>query len=92
MGMSLMGKIFFASAGAYIAGDLISAFADKKIQKFNGSDAQLERAVDILMATPAFQKALKKCDGNLKKAIVSLGLQSMDPSTFEKVTGRRFPR
>jgi hypothetical protein len=94
--LSLMGKIFFGSAAAYIAGDLISTLSGKSNTfkspiKIRGTEKQLQAIADAIISTKEFQREISKPGANVNNVMKKLNLANIDKQRFEKLTGKKWP-
>lgn len=82
--LSLTGKIFLASLGAWLAGKLVNT-------KLRGNEGEINAVANALMASRRFQDELQKPGASVQSVIDKLRVKQMSASEFERVLGVRWP-
>ncbi len=85
--LSWAGKLFFASAAAYIAGKVIKNMP----LKIKGTKQQLDAIAGVIVASKAFQDELKKPGASIESVVKKLNLRNMSRNQFQQITGKAFP-
>jgi len=85
--LSWAGKLFFASAAAYIAGKVIKNMP----LKIKGTKPQVQAITDAIIASKAFQDELKRPGASIESVVKKLNLRNMTRQKFEQMTGHIFP-
>ena len=87
--LSWAGKLFFASAAAFIANDVMKTM--KLPMKVRGKPDQVKALVDAIVASKAFQKEMSKPGAKVEDVVKKLNLKNMNKSKFKQLTGKEFP-
>jgi hypothetical protein len=87
-GTSLIGKIFFASLGAYLGASLLGKIVKTKIR---GSEDQINAIYNAMLASKRFQDELKKPGATVNSVIEKLNVKHMSVREFERVFGVSWP-
>lgn len=82
--LSLTGKIFLASLGAWMAGKLVNT-------KIRGSEDEINAVANAMMASRRFQEELQKPGASVQSVIDKLRIKQMSASEFERALGVRWP-
>jgi len=82
--LSLTGKIFLASLGAWLAGKLVNT-------KLRGSESEINAVANALSASRRFQDELQKPGASVQSVIDKLRIKQMSASEFERTLGVRWP-
>ena len=85
--LSWAGKLFFASAAAYIAGKVIKNMP----LKIKGTKQQLDAIANVIVASKSFQDELKKPGATIESVVKKLNLRNMSRNQFRNITGKDFP-
>jgi len=93
--MSWLGKLFFASAAAYIGlqayKGATSANAPKLPIKIRGTKQQIKAIMDAITSSAAFQREINRPGATINSTIEKLNLKNLSKQQFEKLTGRPWP-
>jgi isoaspartyl peptidase/L-asparaginase-like protein (Ntn-hydrolase superfamily) len=84
MKLNLVGKLFFAGAGAWLANR-----ASKL--KVRGTPEEIKKLAAALRASRRFQEELKKSGATTDSVIEKLGLKHARGKEFERITGVPWP-
>lgn len=82
--LSLTGKIFLASLGAWLAGKLVNT-------KLRGSESEINAVANALAASRRFQDELQKPGASVQSVIDKLRIKQMSASEFERTLGVPWP-
>ena len=85
--LSWAGKLFFASAAAYIAGKVINNMP----LKIKGTKEQLTAISNAVVASRAFQDELKKPGASIESVVRQMNLRNITRERFRAIVGRDFP-
>lgn len=83
-GISLTGKLFLASVGAWIVGKNVNT-------KIRGNRDEVEAICNALAASKKFQDELRKPGATIESVVEKLRIKQMTASEFERVLGVRWP-
>lgn len=87
--LSWAGKLFFASAAAFIANDLMKTM--KLPMKIKGSPEQVKSLVDAITSSKDFQREINKPGAKVEDVVKKLNLKNMNKDRFKQLTGKDFP-
>lgn len=82
--MNLIGKIFFASVGAWLVGKLVNT-------KLRGTREQIDAVANALSASRRFQDELNRPGATVDSVVQKLGVKHMSAAEFERVLGVPWP-
>lgn len=82
--MNLVGKIFFASVGAWLVGKLVNT-------KLRGTREQIDAVANALSASRRFQDELNRPGATVDSVVQKLGVKHMSAAEFERVLGVPWP-
>lgn len=82
--LSLTGKIFFASLGAWLVGKLVN-------MKFRGTRDEVQAVANALTASRRFQDELNRPGASVESVFDKLRIKSMSAAEFERVLGVPWP-
>jgi hypothetical protein len=83
-GMNTMGKLFFATLGAWVAGKIVNT-------KIRGSEEQIQAVKNALLASKRFQAELNKPGATIDSVIHKMNIKDMSAKEFERVFGVKWP-
>ena len=84
------GKLFFASAAAWIAGSALKEKNHFPI-KVKGSPRQMEAMVNALVASKMFQQELKRPGATPESVMKKMNIRNMTKDRFFQICGKQFP-
>lgn len=84
LGLSLTGKIFIASLGAWLVGKLVNT-------KIRGNKDEINAVAAALMASKRFQDELSRPGASVQSVIDKLHVKQMTADEFERVLGVPWP-
>jgi hypothetical protein len=82
--LSLTGKMFIASLGAWLVGKLVNT-------KIRGSHDEITAVSNALMSSRKFQEELNRPGASVESVMEKLRIKQMSASEFERVLGVRWP-
>ena len=82
--VNLLGKIFFATLGAWLVGKFVNT-------KLRGSPQEIEAVANALAASRKFQDELSRPGATVDSVVQKLGIKHMSASEFERVLGVPWP-
>lgn len=83
------GKLFFASIAAYVASDIAQAM--KLPIKLRGKPEEIKAVVDAITSSKDFQREIKKPGAKIEDVVQKMNLRNMNKSSFERLTGKKWP-
>jgi len=93
--LSWAGKLFFASAAAYIGTQaykgIQTANAPKLPIKIRGTKQQIKAIMDAITSSAAFQREISKKNATIASVINKLNLKNLNKQQFEKLTNQKWP-
>lgn len=88
LSLTWAGKLFFASAAAYIAS---SAVSSKLPIKIRGNKEQIKALADAIVASKEFQREMQKPGATVDSVMRKMNIKNMTANRFKQLTGRDFP-
>ena len=82
--LNLMGKLFFASAGAWLIGKLTNI-------KIRGSAEEVRAVANAMLASKRFQEELNKPGASVESVVAKLNLKHASAKEFERILGVPWP-
>lgn len=82
--LNLLGKIFFASAAAFVAGHTVNV-------AIRGTRDEVKAVANALMASRKFQEELRRPGATVDSVVQRLGIKQMTAREFERVLGVPWP-
>ena len=82
--LSLTGKMFLASLGAWLVGKVVNT-------KLRGNQDEITAVSNALMASRKFQEELRRPGASVQSVIEKLHIKQMSASEFERVLGVPWP-
>ena len=82
--LNLLGKIFFASAAAWVVGKAVNL-------KIRGTPAEVQAVADAMLASRRFQEELNRPSATVESVMQKLGLKHASAREFERVLGVKWP-
>ncbi len=82
--LSLTGKMFVASLGAWLVGKYVNT-------KIRGSQSEVNAIANALSASRRFQEELSKPGASVDSVVEKLRVKNMSASEFERVLGVPWP-
>lgn len=82
--LNLLGKIFFAAAGAWLVGKAIN-------MKIRGNPEEIKAVADAMMASRRFQEELERPGATVDSVMGHLGLKHASAREFERILGIPWP-
>lgn len=79
-----MGKILFASIGAWLVGRATNV-------KVRGTQEEIDAITNAMMASRKFQDELNRPGASVESVVAKLGLKNATAREFERILGVRFP-
>ena len=84
MRLNLLGKIFLASAGAYIVGKMTNL-------KIRGTREEVQAVADAMLSSRRFQQELERDGATVESVIEKLNLKHASAQQFEAILGIEWP-
>jgi len=82
--LNLLGKIMFASIGAWIIGKATNV-------KLRGSKEEVNAIASAMLSSRRFQDELERPGADVNSVMQKLGLKNASANEFERILGVRFP-
>jgi hypothetical protein len=82
--LNLLGKILFASVGAWLVGKAINL-------KIRGNPDEIKAVADAMMASRTFQEELGRSGATVDSVMNKLNLKHASAREFERVLGIKWP-
>lgn len=82
--LNLLGKLLFASVGAWLVGKLTST-------KIRGTKQEIQTLANAMVSSKKFQDELKKPGATVQSVANKLGVKNMSASDFKRVFGIPWP-
>lgn len=82
--LNLMGKLFFAAAGAWLVGKLTNV-------KIRGSEEEVSAVADAMLSSKRFQEELNKPGASVESVVAKLNLKHASAKEFERILGVPWP-
>lgn len=82
--LNLLGKIFFASVGAWVVGKPTNL-------KLRGTPEEVKAVTDAMKASRLFQEELNRQGATVESVMVKLGLKHAAAREFERILGVPWP-
>ena len=82
--LNLLGKIFFASVGAWLVGKAVN-------MKIRGTPDEIQAVSNAMMASRRFQEELNRDGATVESVMQKLGLKHATAREFERVLGVPWP-
>lgn len=82
--LNLLGKIFFASVGAWLIGKAVNL-------KIRGSSEEVQAVTNAMMASRTFQQELSRSGATVESVMQKLGLKHASAREFERILGVPWP-
>ena len=84
LGVNLLGKIFFATVGAWLVGKAVNT-------KIRGSEDQVRAVSNAMLASRRFQEELRRPGASVDSVVQKLGVKHMSAQEFERALGVPWP-
>jgi len=82
--LNLLGKIFFASVGAWLVGKAVN-------MKIRGTPEEIQVVSNAMMASRRFQDELSRPGATVESVMQKLGLKHASAREFERILGVPWP-
>lgn len=84
LSLNLLGKVFFASCAAWVAGKFINL-------NIRGTQAEVNAVTNALMSSKRFQDELRNPGATVDSVIKKLNIKQMSAQQFQSVLGIPWP-
>ena len=84
MHLNLLGKLLFASVGAWLVGQLTNT-------KIRGTKTEIAALANAMVASKKFQDELRKPGASVQSVTNKLGVKNMTANDFKRVFGIQWP-
>jgi len=82
--LNLVGKMFFASVGAWLMGRLTN-------MKVRGTPEEVDAVANVLMSSRRFQDELSRPGASVESVTQKLGIKHSSAKEFERILGVPWP-
>lgn len=82
--MGLLGKLFFATVGAWLVGKMVNT-------KLRGTQTEIEAVSNAMLASKRFQDELKRSGATVQSVMDKLNLKHASAQEFQRILGVPWP-